>query len=310
MHNQRVETRSLFRFEDFCDRNRIERISRESVHGFRWKRYHLAFAQQLNRRSCGAGFQRAAIGRMPMPRAAIMDRRYNLGFHVGNFAASTLSLCFLRNASNFFRIASSEVARIAPARSAAFFAPASPIASVPTGIPPGICAVERSESRPWSFDWIGTPSTGTTVCAAITPAKCAAPPAPAIITRSPRSPALRANSAVASGVRWAESTRDSLGTPSSLRVSTAWRIVSQSDLLPITTATKDFGCGIREFGRSLLPRNFFSSRGFDGILGRERSQIDRAHWNDGRWEIFGRTLSATPDRTRSFGHGRNSGGRI
>src|SRR6266853_1997650 len=30
------------------------------------------------------------------------------------------------------------------------------------------------QSRPCSFDWIGTPSTGSTVCAAMTPAKCAA----------------------------------------------------------------------------------------------------------------------------------------
>src|SRR6267378_843308 len=163
MHNQRIETWSLFRFENFCDRNRIERVSREAVDGFRWKRYHFAFAQQLNCRGGDAGFQPAAIGRMPMPRAAIIDRRYNLGFHVGNFAASTLSLCFLRNASNFFRIASSEVARMAAASSAAFLAPASPIASVPTGIPPGICAVERSESSPCNFDWIGTPKTGSQV---------------------------------------------------------------------------------------------------------------------------------------------------
>src|SRR5207248_1379174 len=152
MHNQRIETRSLFRVENFCDRNRIERVSREAVDGFRWKRYNFAFAQQFNSRGRGARFQPAAIGRMPIPRAAIIDRRYNLGFHVGNFAASTLSLCLLRNASNFFRIASSEVAKIAPARRAAFLAPASPIASVPTGIPPGICAVERSESSPCSFD--------------------------------------------------------------------------------------------------------------------------------------------------------------
>src|SRR5439155_1537355 len=83
----------------------------------------------------------------------------------------------------------------------------------------------KSESRPCNFDWIGTPSTGSTVCAAITPAKCAAPPAPAMMTRSPRSAALRANSAVASGVRCAESTRDSLGRPSSSSISTACRIV-------------------------------------------------------------------------------------
>src|SRR5947209_18178658 len=130
------------------------------------------------------------------------------------------------------------------------------------------------------------------------------------MTRSPRPAAFRAKSAVASGERCAERTCDSLGTPNSLSVSTAWRIVSQSDLLPITTATKDFGCGIREFGRALLPRNFFSSHRFDGILARERGQIDRAHWNDGRWKIFGWPLSAKTNRARPFGHRRNSGGRI
>src|SRR5439155_1404844 len=45
---------------------------------------------------------------------------------------------------------------IAAASNAAFFAPASPIASVPTGIPPGICAVDKSESRPCSLDFIAT----------------------------------------------------------------------------------------------------------------------------------------------------------
>jgi len=144
----------------------------------------------------------------------------------------------------------------------------------------------------------------------MTPARCAAPPAPAMITRNPRSAALRANSAVASGVRWAESTRDSLGTPRSSSVWTAWRIVSQSDLLPITTATKDFDCGIPEFGRAAVHRNFFSSHGVNGILQCERGQIYRSHWNDGRWKIFGRTLSATPDRIGVFGHRRKGRGRI
>ena len=40
-------------------------------------------------------------------------------------------------------------------------APAFPMANVPTGMPPGICAMERSESSPLStFDSTGTPSTG------------------------------------------------------------------------------------------------------------------------------------------------------
>ena len=79
---------------------------------------------------------------------------------------------------------------MAAANSAAFTAPARPIASVPTGIPAGICTIDNSESRPFSdFDSIGTPSTGSSVLAAATPARCAAPPAAAMITSRPLSSA-------------------------------------------------------------------------------------------------------------------------
>ena len=45
--------------------------------------------------------------------------------------------------------------------------PAAPMASVPTGMPAGICTVESSESMPFSDALsTGTPSTGSTVCAA------------------------------------------------------------------------------------------------------------------------------------------------
>ncbi len=44
-------------------------------------------------------------------------------------------------------------------------APALPMASVPTGTPPGICTIDSSESRPCSAALCtGTPSTGSTVC--------------------------------------------------------------------------------------------------------------------------------------------------
>ena len=60
---------------------------------------------------------------------------------------------------------------------------APPIAIVATGTPGGICAIESSESMPLSaFDSTGTPITGSCVLAAIIPGRCAAPPAPAIIT--------------------------------------------------------------------------------------------------------------------------------
>src|SRR5690606_23618491 len=53
----------------------------------------------------------------------------------------------------------------------------------------------------------------------------------------PRSEAVRAYSNMSSGVRWAETTRTSWGMSSSLSTSTAWRIVSQSDALPMITPT-------------------------------------------------------------------------
>src|SRR5436190_18162735 len=83
----------------------------------------------------------------------------------------------------------------------------------------------------------GTPMTGTTVCAAIMPGRCAAPPAPAMITSMPRPAAAHAYSAISVGVRCADTTRFSCGTPKRVSISSASRIVSQSDLLPMITAT-------------------------------------------------------------------------
>lgn len=80
--------------------------------------------------------------------------------------------------------------RALASQKAALTAPARPIARVPTGIPAGIWAIERSESIPLNaLDCTGTPSTGTSVLAAVIPGRWAAPPAPAIMTSSPRSAA-------------------------------------------------------------------------------------------------------------------------
>ncbi len=50
------------------------------------------------------------------------------------------------------------------ANSAAFVAPALPIAKVATGTPPGICTIDSSESSPFrACDSTGTPSTGSVV---------------------------------------------------------------------------------------------------------------------------------------------------
>src|SRR5439155_1023321 len=49
--DERIEARTLFCFKNFHDRNRVQRVSSETVDGFRGQRDNLAFTQQLNRRS-------------------------------------------------------------------------------------------------------------------------------------------------------------------------------------------------------------------------------------------------------------------
>ena len=133
-----------------------------------------------------------------------------------------VAVCVARKARSASRISGRFAPRIAAASSAAFTAPALPIASVPTGTPAGICTMESSESTPFSAaDSTGTPSTGSTVLAAAMPGRCAAPPAPAISTSRPRASALPAYSKSRSGVRCAETTRTSCGTPSCSSVSAA-----------------------------------------------------------------------------------------
>src|SRR3989338_5607319 len=120
---------------------------------------------------------------------------------------------------------------------AEFFAPAFPIAIEATGTPAGICTVDKSESRPFKLEVsIGTPMTGKVGCAAITPAKAAAPPAPAIITFIPFLRASLENFATASGVRCADKTLTSYSSLNSFNKFTASLIVSKSDWLPITIA--------------------------------------------------------------------------
>src|SRR5256885_1215786 len=104
--------------------------------------------------------------------------------------------------------------RMAIARWAAFRAPASPIATVATGMPAGIWAMDNSASRPPSEPPdIGTPITGRTLQAATTPGRCAAPPAAAINTFRPRSSAEVAHRRQPSGSRCADRTTTSYGTP-------------------------------------------------------------------------------------------------
>src|SRR3979411_2984262 len=89
---------------------------------------------------------------------------------------------------------------------------------------------------------MGTPNTGSSVSDAVIPGRCAAPPAPAIMILKPAvlAPLAKANNR--SGVRCAETMCFSLATPRAVRVSAAWRMVSQSDWLPMMMAT---GVGMR-----------------------------------------------------------------
>ena len=101
-------------------------------------------------------------------------------------ACATALVCRLRQASSRLASLPSESASTAAASSAALIAPALPMASVPTGMPPGICMIESSESLPSSACvLIGTPNTGSGVSDAAMPGRCAAPPAPAMITLKP-----------------------------------------------------------------------------------------------------------------------------
>src|SRR5664280_2578691 len=87
----------------------------------------------------------------------------------------------------------------------ALVAPGLPMATVATGIPAGICTIARRESRPSSaVEGIGTAITGSVVSAAMTPARCAAPPAPAMTTFTPRAFSPREYSLVRAGERCAE----------------------------------------------------------------------------------------------------------
>ena len=71
-----------------------------------------------------------------------------------------------------------------------------------TGTPFGICKIDNTESHPSIefLDFTGTPITGRVVIEATIPGKCAAPPAPAIMTLIPLSLALFAYLNILSGV--------------------------------------------------------------------------------------------------------------
>ena len=95
-----------------------------------------------------------------------------------------------------------------------------PIETVATGTPGGICTVDSRASSPLSADEsIGTPITGSVVCAATTPARCAAAPAPTMNAFTPRGAASSTSRMTRAGERCADATVISHVMPSS--VSTA-----------------------------------------------------------------------------------------
>ncbi|SLI30684.1 Uncharacterised protein [Mycobacteroides abscessus subsp. abscessus] len=85
----------------------------------------------------------------------------------------------------------SVAARMRTASRPALRAP--PMETVATGTPAGICTMDSRESMPSRyFSGTGTPITGSGVAEATMPGRWAAPPAPAMITFTPRSAARRA----------------------------------------------------------------------------------------------------------------------
>ena len=190
-------------------------------------------SRRLSRGHPALGAERRARPPPPHPAPSVI-------FSFLDFS-STLLASFSLCASSFRASGSLDSPRICAARIPAFVAPGLPMATVATGMPAGICTVASKESIPCSeVDGIGTPMTGSVVCAAITPARCAAPPAPAMITRIPRAAALRAYSAVRSGERCADVTSISYSIPNSSSAFADSRMMSRSESLPITIETLGF----------------------------------------------------------------------
>src|SRR6476659_6793607 len=107
-----------------------------------------------------------------------------------------------------------------------------------TGTPDGICTIESRESMPPRSEvFMGTPMTGSSVYAAITPGSAAAFPAPAMMTRTPRTAAVVAYSATPRGSRCAESTFISNVIARSSSSSAAACMTSLSDSEPMRIPT-------------------------------------------------------------------------
>ena len=95
----------------------------------------------------------------------------------------------------------------------------------------------RLSSPPIMLVLIGRPMTGSVVYAARTPPRCAALPAAAMMTPKPRSAADFAKASAAAGVRCAEMTCASNGTPNFLSCEMAPCTTGRSLSEPMMTAT-------------------------------------------------------------------------
>src|ERR1019366_4629630 len=147
-----------------------------AARGHRGEASKLPAAEDANRRAR----QQRRVSRLAHAGTSVVDS-------VSSDCVRTSSRRAARQAMSFACSLGSVVARICTASNPALVAPAAPMESVATGTPFGICTIESSESRPCSaVAAIGTPSTGSTVFAATMPGRCAAPPAPAMMTRRPR----------------------------------------------------------------------------------------------------------------------------
>ena len=99
--------------------------------------------------------------------------------------------------------------------------------------------MDRTESHPsiLLLDFTGTPITGNGDNDATIPGKCAAPPAPAMITLMPRVWAFLLKSNNFSGVLCAETISTSISISKPLKMSIASCITGISLVLPIIIAT-------------------------------------------------------------------------
>lgn len=106
----------------------------------------------------------------------------------------------------------------------------------------GICTILYKLSTPSSvLPLTGTPTTGSVTIAATIPGRCAAPPAPAIMTFNPLPLASFAKETIRSGVRCADTIVNSKGTLNERRISAAGFMTGRSESEPIIIATT--GCG-------------------------------------------------------------------